>query len=186
MSEVLAQSFLDFFWVVLVSVSAGLLLLFVSLPLATDVTWTHKRLKFLGLFYNLRLREQLWLAVGMVRLLFVATVMFFWISLQPSHISFYLLLVLLSVVLFFRVRRAFMDVLNAAVIFVAMLVSNLVSGYYWDVSGDVMLWSVCMLLALFVTLYVAYFYLKDCCELLEHKQVGKKAARPASNGVTHD
>jgi hypothetical protein len=177
MSETLTQGFLDFFWLVVLAVPVGLLLLLIALPLSSDVTWTQKRLRFLGLFYNLTAREQLWLAAGTVRILFVAMVMFFWVPLQMTHISFYLLLFLLSAVLFFRVRRVLVDLLNTAVIFVAMVLSNLVSGYYWDVSGDLMLGSVCVLLALFVTMYVTYFFFKDTCDLLESKRIAAPGAR---------
>jgi hypothetical protein len=180
MPEGLTEGFLDFFWLIVISVPVGLLLLFVSLPLTADVDWTQKRLKFIGVFYNLKAREQLWLAAGMVRVLFVAMVMFFWVPLELSHISFYVALFLLSNLLLFRLRRFFIDVLNAAIIFVAMVVSNLVSGYYWDVSGDMMIWSVCMLLALCVTMYAAYFYIKDTCDMLEHRQTKIKPTHYAS------
>jgi hypothetical protein len=184
MSDALTQGFLDFFWPVIVSVLAGLLVFSISLPLSADITWTQKRLRFLGIFYNLKVREQLWLAAGMMRVLFVATVMFFWINLQASHISFYLVLCVLSTALFFRVRRLPLDILNAAAIFVAMLVSNLVTGYYWDVSGDAAIWSVSMLLALFVTMYTAYFYLKDICDMLEYR-AGRVEATNLASSIEH-
>jgi hypothetical protein len=179
MPESLLQGLSDFFWLVVLAVPVGLLLLAISLLLTADVTWTQRRLKFLGLFYNLKLREQLWLSVGLLRLLFVAMIMFFWLPLQPSHIGFYIALFVLSNGLFLRLRRVLIDTLNSAAVFVAMIVSNLVSGYYWDVAGDMMIWSVCMLLALFVTVYVAYFYFKDICDMLEARQPQTLAERPA-------
>ncbi|MDR2108418.1 MAG: hypothetical protein LBP28_03020 [Coriobacteriales bacterium] len=184
MPEAFLQGLRDFLWLVVLAVPTGLLLLAVSLPLSADVNWMQKRLRFLGLFYNLTVREQLWLASGLVRVLFVAAIMFFWVPLAPSHISFYIALFVLSNALYLKLRRFFLDLLNAAVIFIAMVVSNLVSGYYWDVSGDVMLGSVCMLLALFVTMYVAYFYFKDACEMLENKAVKPPKATQGSGSAS--
>ncbi|MDR1088817.1 MAG: hypothetical protein LBL23_06075 [Coriobacteriales bacterium] len=180
MSEALLQGYLDFFWLVVLAVPVGLLLLFVCLSLTADINWTQKRLRYVGIFYNLSVREQLWLSVGMVRVLFVASVMFFWIVLQTSHIAFYIALFVAYNALLFRVRRFIIDVLNTAVVFVAMVVSNLLTGYYYDVSGDLMIGAVCMLLALFVTMYVAYFYCKDVSDMLEFKQVGPRVSRRAA------
>jgi hypothetical protein len=169
------QGYADFFWLVILAVPLGLLFLLVSMLLSANITWTRRRLKFLGIFYNLKAREQLWLAVGIVKVLFVASVMFFWVELTIHHICFYGALYVLANILMFKVRRFLMDTINTAAIFVAMVVSNLVSGYYWDVSGDAMIMTVCVLLALFVTMYTLYFYFKDTCDILEYKQVNVQA-----------
>jgi hypothetical protein len=170
--DTLWVTLLQFQWMVILAVPLGLLFLFLGYKLTAEVEWTQRRLKVLGVLYNLTTREQLLVAAGFLRVLFAAMVAGFGVYMQPAHTVFFVSLFLLIAVLDRSLKRFIFDFVNSCVVYVALVVSNLLAGFYRDVTGGRAMLAVCVLLGLFVLLYVAYFYLKGIYDMLREKNDG--------------
>jgi hypothetical protein len=168
--EALLQTLLDFWWLVLIVLPLGLVMLPVGLVMGEHLTWRQRRMKIFGIFYGLNRRETLWLAAGLLRLLFILVVVVFTQRITGlGFTAFYLALFLLYALLFFSPKRAFLDLVNSAVIYIALVVGSVLIGYFRDVNGDARTLVVYVLLSVFVVLYVAYYYAKGISELMQHK-----------------
>jgi hypothetical protein len=168
--EVILQTVFDFRWLFIIALPLGLVGLPLGLALGDNLTWRQRRLRFFGIFYGLNRRETLWMASGLVRLLFVIAIVVFAQRITSlAFTAFYVALLLLCVTLFFSVKRALFDIVNSAVIYVALGVGSVLMGYYRDVNGDARMFTVYVLLGIFIVLYVAYHYVKGITELMQHK-----------------
>lgn len=169
MLDSLGTVLLDFRYLVYLAIPVGLVVLFLSLGFTANLEWSQRRMRVFGLFYNMEPLEILHISTGFLRVLFVAAVVLFALQMKAVHIIFYVVIFLLCNLTFFAPKRFLFDLVNAVVVFAALLVGNILMGYYRDVSGDGRIFTVYALLGLFVVVYSLYFYLKDCTDLLRYK-----------------
>lgn len=162
---------LEFTWLILLALPLGLLLAFVGGRLSAEISWQQRRIKVLGVLYQLTTREQLLAAVGLFRLLFIAVILLFGIYMQLSHTLLYILLFVCANGLSFAPKKLVFDFLNSSVVYVALVVSNLLIGFYRDATGDGLMLIIYILLAIFILQYALYFYLKSLYTLLQEKAV---------------
>jgi hypothetical protein len=169
MFDALINTLFEFRWLAVVVLPVGLIALPVVLSMGDSLAWRQRRLRFFGIFYGMRHRETLWLASGLVRLLFVLSVFAFAARMTPALTIFYVLVTLLAMFLCLNPRRFLLDLVNAAVVYVALLVGNILMGYNYEVNGDPRYVVVYVLLAVFVVFYTAYHYLKSISDELQVK-----------------
>jgi hypothetical protein len=163
------RGILDLKWLIVIAIPLGLLILPIGLIMGDSLSWDQKRMKVFGILYKSSKVDALWLSAGFLRLLFVASVVIFGVRMQVSHTCFYVLLVALFNVLFFSPKRCLFDLLNSAIIYGALYISNILMGYYQDVNGDARIFSVYLLLSIFVIIYSAYHWLKAISGQLQYK-----------------
>ncbi|MDR0350182.1 MAG: hypothetical protein LBH64_01360 [Coriobacteriales bacterium] len=163
------ETLVEFRWLVVIALPVGLIAMPIMLSMADKLTWQQRSLRLFGVFYNLKNHEALWLASGLVRLLFVISVVAFATRMTPALTAFYTVLTLVSVLVCFNLRRLPLDIVNAAIVYVSLLVGNILLGYNHEVNGDPRYVVVYVLLALFVTLYTAHHYLKSVGDMLQTK-----------------
>lgn len=88
---------------------------------------------------------------------------------KPTHTVFFIGLLLLYNALRADVKMLAFDLINSALIYAALIVSNILWGFFREVQGDWKILTICILLALFLVIYMLYSYLKDISELLKQK-----------------
>ncbi len=158
---------LEFKYLILFTLAAGIVLGVVGLLLNRNLSWEDRRLKFLGVFMNLNRKNILWLSVAMLRCFFLLSMIVFCVDIITAHIYFFVLLCIAYNILNLRVTRLLFDILNSAVQFSALLVGNILVGFMYEVRFDWRTMTVYVLLALFISVYSVYFLLYDVCRLLE-------------------
>jgi hypothetical protein len=163
------QGILELRWLIAIAIPIGLVVLPVGLVMGDGLDWAQKRMKVFGIFYQSTKRDALWLSAGLLRLLFVASVVIFAVRMEAAHTVFYILLFALGNVLFFSGKRFAFDLLNAAIVYAALFVANILMGFYRDVNGDARIFSVYLLLSIFVVIYSAYHWLKAVSDHLRYK-----------------
>jgi hypothetical protein len=163
------QGILDLKWLIAIAIPLGLLILPIGLVMGDNLSWNQKRMKVFGILYSSSKLEALWLSAGLLRVLFVMSIAIFSVRMEASHTVFYVILVALCNVLFFTPKRCIIDLLNAAIIYGTLLVSNILMGYYRDVNGDTRIFSVYLLLSIFVVIYSVYHGLKTISGHLQYK-----------------
>jgi len=149
----------------------GLALFAVGYAGSADLGWTQKRFKFFGIFYNLTIRESLWLSSGLMRILFIAAIFVFRTRLEVAHTMLYLFLTAESVALIFSLGKMPLELVNCVAGYALMTIANIIWIYYTDTvkSGDYGLVAVYVLLGVFAVLFAVYFYLKSVSDMLEWK-----------------
>jgi hypothetical protein len=163
---------LDFRWLIIFTLIMGILLGMVSFLLCRNLQWHQKRIKFLGLFINLHTGEILWLCVAILRCFFVVSAAVFCVEIETVHIYFFVMLCVIYNILYFRVGGLLFDLLNSAIIFAALLVGNILIGFLQEIRFDWHTMTVYVLLALFISVYSAYFLLRDVSKLIDEKRSG--------------
>lgn len=160
---------LDFKWLIVFTLAAGLLLAMLGLLLCKNVSWAQKRIKFLGLFINLNTREILWLCIAVLRCFFVVSTVAFAVEIETVHICFFVFLCIAYNILYFRVVGLLFDLFNSTIEFVALLAGNVLIGFLHEVRFDWQTMTVYVLLALFIAVYATYFLLRDISRLLQRE-----------------
>ncbi len=163
---------LDFNWLIIFTLLMGLLLGMFGFLLCRNLQWHQKRIKFLGLFINLHTGEILWLCVAFLRCFFVISAAAFCVEIETAHIYLFVILCLLYNILHFRVGGLLFDLLNSVIIFVALLVGNILIGFLQEIRFDWRTMAVYVLLTLFISVYSAYFLLRDVSRLVYEKRSG--------------
>jgi hypothetical protein len=171
--------FLDGIWDQVVSLGGviggilliGLVLFIVGYRGSADLEWTQKRFKFFGIFYNLTIRESLWLSSGLMRILFIAAIFVFRTRMEVAHTMLYLFLTAESVALIFSIGKMPIELVNCIAGYAVMTVANIIWGFYKEMykSGGYQWVVVYVLLSVFAVLYTVYFYLKGVSDMLEWK-----------------
>lgn len=156
---------LDFKWLIVFTLVAGLLLGLLSTLLCKKMCWNQKNIKFLGLFINLNNRDILWLCVAVLRCFFVVSTVVFCVEIETVHICFFVLLCIMYNILHPCLVGFLFDLLNSAIIFAALLVGNILIGFLHEVRFDWHIMTVYVLLGVFIVTYSAYFFLRDVCKL---------------------
>lgn len=174
---------LEFGWLIIVAIPVGLLLALAGNKFAAEITWRQRRVKVLGIFFKLTLREQFFVVVGFLRVLFVAVILLFGIYLKTPHTVLYIALFLLANGLFFAPKKLMFDFLNSGIVYVALVVSNLLIGFYRDATGDGLMLVIYSLLGIFIVQYTAYFYLKNLYTMLQEKEVPDGCEKEATPKV---
>lgn len=169
MLESVLKVVLEFRYLLIMGVILGGVMIVFGVSMTANLEWTQKRMKVFGVFYNLSNREALWLSAGLLRVLFVAMIACFMVRMEPVHTAFYIALFAAYNALLFEPKRMLFDLLNSGVIYAALLVSNILMGFYRDVSGDARVMAVYVLLAIFVCIYSLYFYVKGIADLCQYK-----------------
>ena len=169
MLDEIAKIIVDFRWLMILGLAVGGIMTFFAAAFTESLEWRKKRMRYFGLFYKLRLREAIHISVGLVRVLFVAMIVCFGTEMKTEHIVSFSVLCILFNVTRFKAKRAVVDFLNTVAIYIAMMVSNTLIGYLKEVSGDYRVQTIYILLAVFLVLYVVYFFAKDILDLLQEK-----------------
>lgn len=160
---------LDFKWLIVFTLAAGLLLALLGFLLCKNVSWVQKRIKFLGLFIGLKTRDMLWLCVAMLRCFFIMSTVVFGVELETVHICFFVLLCIAYNLLHLRVMGLLFDLLNSSIEFAALLAGNVLIGFLHEVRFDWQTMIVYVLLGLFIAVYATYFLLRDVSKLLQRE-----------------
>jgi hypothetical protein len=161
--------FFEFKWLVLCTLCVGLFLGITGLLLCRNLRWDQKRLKFLGIFLNLRTRDNLFLCVALLRCLFVMSAVAFCVEMDTAQLCFFLVLCVLYNLLHFRPVTFLFDLFNNTIICAALLAGNILIGFLHEVSFDWRTITVYVLLAFFITVYVAFFFLRDVARIVQSK-----------------
>jgi hypothetical protein len=187
-SEILSI-ILDFKWLVITTLAVGLLIGALGLWFCRNLSWDKKRIKFLGLFISLNSRDILWLSVAMLRSLYIISAVIFCLKIKTVHIYFFVLLCIAYNLLHWRIPGLFFDLFNSSVEFVALLAGNILIGFMQEVRFDWRTMTIYVLLGLFISVYSAYFLLRDICirgEVLGRKRYAvhfRDCMRGVTNGV---
>lgn len=158
---------LDFKWLVICTLCVGLLLGVCGLFLCRNFHWHQKRIKFLGIFLNLHTKDNLFLCVALLRCLFVVSSAVFCVEIDMAQLCFFLVLCLLYNLLHFRLGSILFDLFNNTIICAALFAGNILIGFLHEVRFDWRTITVYVLLALFITVYSAFFFLRDVNRLVQ-------------------
>lgn len=161
---------LNFKWIILLTVIAGLGMAAVAMRLSKELKWDQKRWKFLGIFAGLRSNEILWLAFLTARYVFTAVVVVVGMTLRLEHLYIYVLLCLGCMLLIPRIKRIALELINSVVVYASLLVSNMLLGYLKEVRSDELVRIISILLAVFLIVYTTYFLLKNLAEMLQDRK----------------
>lgn len=170
------SAILDFKWLIIFTLPIGILLAALGFLLIRNLSWEHKRIKFLGLFINMNQWNILWLCVDMLRCFFLVSMIIFCVEIKTAHIYFFILLCIAYNILHLRMPGLLFDLLNSAIEFTALLVGNILIGYLYEVRFDWRTLTVYVLLAMFISIYSCYFLLRDVSGLLEAEPEKKTGA----------
>lgn len=157
----------EFKWLVISTLCVGLFLGITGLLLCRNLRWHQKRLKFLGIFLNLQTKDNLFLSVALLRFLFVMSAVAFCVEMGTAQICFFIALCVLYNLLHFRPVNFLFDLFNNTVIFAALFAGNILIGFLHEVRFDWRTITVYGLLALFITVYSAFFFLRDVSRLVQ-------------------
>jgi hypothetical protein len=166
---------LDFKWLAVIGIPLGIIMLALGLKFARHINFQQKRVKVFGILYGLKNHEMLWVTTGLLRVLFVLTILAFGIKIKATdtfltaNTVFFIALFFLHTLLRPSAKRFFFGLLNCGAIYAALIVGNILYGFYSEVRSDWEILSVYVLLALFLFVYALYFYFKDIMELLQEK-----------------
>lgn len=157
----------EFKWLVICTLCVGLSLGMIGLLLCRNLRWHQKRLKFLGIFLNLHTKDNLLLCVALLRCLFVVSAVAFCVEIDTAQLCFFIALCVVYNLLHFRLATFLFDLFNNAVICAALFTGNILIGFLHEVRFDWRTITVYVLLALFITVYSAFFFLRDVSRLVQ-------------------
>ncbi|MDR2132611.1 MAG: hypothetical protein LBP30_04610 [Clostridiales Family XIII bacterium] len=157
--------------IALISFVCAALLFVLTVVFTKNMGWQKRRVLFVGMFFGMTGPELLWLADRIFKQIFVVSVLCLGIKPGLSHILLFVGIFLVEVLTppSFGPGRLLFALVNNAVIFCALLVTGMLSGFLRDVRGDGSVLLIYILMALFVILYSLYFTLRDVGGLLERK-----------------
>ncbi|HHZ17540.1 MAG TPA: hypothetical protein GX395_07955 [Clostridia bacterium] len=163
------QALLEFKWLVMVTVGVGLLVGIIGLLLSRNLRWHQKRVKVLGVFLNLSARDNLLLCIALSRCLFVVSAVAFCVGIDTTQLCLFIMLCILYNLLAFRFSVFLFDLFNSAVICAALLVGNILTGFLQEVRFDWRTITVYVLLAIFISVYSAFFFLRDVARIAQRE-----------------
>lgn len=135
--------------------------------------WTdQKGFRWLGIFYELGVRDRLCLACSWLRLTFLLVLLVRFKTLDALSFFLFFVPALLCVLMTRKVKKIPGKLLWLAAEAVALLSSNLVCGFYHDMQGGIGFVSIYVLMALFTSLLGVYLFLMDLSDISE----GRSAA----------
>lgn len=161
---------LDFKYIILLAVAAGIIIAAIATRLAYDLKFDQRRWKFLGIFAGLRANEILWMAFLAARYAFIAAVVAFNLKLTLAYHGCYALLCLGCMLLIPRAKRAALDFVNSVVVYAALMVTNMMHSSLTERQFDQFIFIITLLLAVFLIVYATYFLLKDLAEMLRDRK----------------
>lgn len=160
---------LNFKFIILLTLAAGIMIAAIASRLAFDLKLNQRRWKFLGIFAGLRANEILWMAFLAARYAFIVAVVAFNLKLTIAHHCCFAVLCLGCILLIPRAKRAALDFVNSVVVYASLMVTNMMHGFLAEVRSDVYLLVVSLLLAVFLVIYTTYFLLKDLADMLRDR-----------------
>ncbi len=161
---------IDFKFVILLAVAAGIIIAAIASRLTFDLKFDQRRWKFLGIFAGLRTNEIVWMAFLAARYAFIIAVVAFNLKLTLAYHGCYALLCLGCMLLIPRAKRAALDFVNSVVVYASLMVTNMLHSYYLVGRPDVFVLVISLLLAVFLVVYTTYFLLKDLAEMLRDRK----------------
>ncbi len=165
----LVRVVLDFKFIILLALAAGILIAAAASRLACDLKLSQRRWKFLGIFAGLRTNEILWMAFLAARYAFIIAVVAFGLRLTVAHHCCYAVLCIGCMLLIPRAKRAVLDLINSVVVYASLMVTNMMHGFLKEVRSDVFVLVISLLLAVFLVVYATYFLLKDLADMLRDR-----------------
>ncbi len=161
---------LDFKYIILLALAAGIIIAAIASRLAFDLKFDQQRWKFLGIFSGLRTNEILWMAFLAARYAFVIAVVAFNLKLTLAYHGCYALLCIGCMLLIPRAKRAALDLINSVVVYAALMVTNMMHSSLKERQFDEFILIITLLLAVFLVVYATYFLLKDLAEMLRDRK----------------
>jgi hypothetical protein len=169
MSEIILELILEFRYLIGISIAVGLLILIISFVLADNLEWNSKQMRFLGLFYKQSFHETMWFSSSLLRIVFILSSVIFGLKLGISYIVFYLLSSTICCLAALDIKRFFLELINGAVLYGALLSLGILIGYYKEIYSDTYVLVIYILLGIFTILYATYFYLRGIAGIMRNK-----------------
>jgi hypothetical protein len=170
--------------IALFAAAVAALLFILSVVFTKDMSWHKKRASVFGMLYGMKDRERVWLSGQISRQIFVTAVVCLGIRPGLPHMLLYAGIFAIEAfsLPFPSLGRLLFSFVNNAVIFGAVLVTDMLYGFLHEVRDDNRILLIFVLMALFVVLYTLYFTLRDLSGLLERKNRADLASPPARRG----
>lgn len=174
------QNLLEFKWFLLVTV----VLVLVSMPVFSILTrefqWNKRTRGLYAFFLALDRRHMIWIGFSVLRVTFALSCLLFQTEVSAVHLFF---LLALGVGRFLWIRRPLSlvtDLFNGILIYVALMVENILTGYLRETRTDVMVLLVSIVMGISVIHYCIYFFVRDV-EMIFNERSEKLADKEGEN-----
>ena len=169
MLDSIINAFLEFKWFMLLNVgltiAAGVILWF-----ATEQFGYQRKNRYLFAFFmGMKNREILWTGFAWTQMVFVLSCVILGGEMNLVYLVFLLLLVPARFLLYQDIRRLPVDLVNAVLLYLALLVGSVMRDYLKTIRFDSLILLILILLTLSVLHYTIYNFVKDMLFVTEER-----------------
>lgn len=169
MLDNIINAFLEFKWFMLLNVgltiAAGIVLWFA----AEQFGYQKKNRYLFAFFMGMKTKEILWTGFAWTQFVFVLSSVILGGEMNLVYLTFLLLLVPARFALYQDLKRLPVDLVNAVLLYLALLVGSVMRDYLKTIRFDALILLVLILLTLSVVHYTIYNFVKDMLFVTEER-----------------